>query len=57
MVVGPEALLPHSLARGLGGPGVPAAIPRQEKIGVEGVYHVQAISVMEEAMIRCVQDE
>ena len=53
IVGGPEALLPHSLPGALGG-GVAPAIPRQEKIGVEGVYHVQAVSIMEEAIIRCV---
>lgn len=31
-----------------------AAVPRQEKIGVESVYHVQAVSILEEAIIRWV---
>jgi hypothetical protein len=47
-----QALLPHSLPPGLG-----AAVPgvrRQEKIGVESVYHVQAVSIVEEAIIRWV---
>ncbi len=30
-----------------------AAVPRQEKIGVESVFHVQAVSILEEAIIRC----
>ena len=56
----PDSLLPHQLPAQLGsftaGAAAAAAggkkVSRQEKIGVESVYHVQAISILEEAIIR-----
>lgn len=56
-----EALLPHHSPAQLGSfspiPGamggeVGGGVARQEKIGVESVYHVQAVSILEEAIIR-----
>lgn len=44
-----------SAAGGDGLAGGSLAVPKQEKIGVESVYHVQAVSILEEAIIRWVR--
>lgn len=50
-----EALLPHHTPAQLGAFGAApgeGGVARQQKIGLEGVYHVQAVSILEEAIIR-----
>ena len=47
----PAALLPGHLPGPLGTPAA-APVAQQQKIGVESVYHVQAVSILEEAIIR-----
>lgn len=50
---GPGAAAGPELGSGFGAGASLGAVPRQEKIGVESVYHVQAVSILEEAIIRC----
>lgn len=50
---GPGAAAGPELGSGFGAAASLGAVPRQEKIGVESVYHVQAVSILEEAIIRC----
>ncbi|KAL4443545.1 hypothetical protein ABPG75_011282 [Micractinium tetrahymenae] len=56
--VSAEALLPHhspaqlgAFSPAVGVLGGDAGVARQERIGVESVYHVQAVSILEEAII------
>lgn len=49
-----EALMPHHSPFTHPGVAQLAGVPRQEKIGVEAVYHVQAVSILEEAILRWV---
>lgn len=48
---GPGAAAGPELGSGFGAGASLGAVPRQEKIGVESVYHVQAVSILEEAII------